>query len=391
MSDAMRVLFFGTYDGKWAFNKTKIAGLRQNGVEVTEAHEEFWKFDRNKPENFTRAGKIAEHFLGYIPVAAKLAIKYFRAGKHDAVAVLYPGNIDMLLAWPLAKLKGKKIIYFPFLSAYDNLVFQRGYAGKKSLQAGLYFWLDKIPCMLADRIIMDTNAHAEYFSRTFSISKEKFAGVFIGADEEIFGKNARGMACGPHKKQKNSAGFNVLFYGSLRKGQGVETILRAAKLLEKEKEISFTIAGGGPQEGELKSLALELKLKNTEFTGWAEHTRLPQMIAQADACLGHFSSVEKIGRIIPTKAFEIMAMGRPLITCSGAGIREIGESGKNMLLVEPENARELADAILALRKSPALREKLSRGAQKTYLERLSTKAIGAEMERVIAQALGRQG
>ncbi|MFH1225454.1 MAG: glycosyltransferase family 4 protein [Candidatus Diapherotrites archaeon] len=391
----MRVLFFGTYDGKWAFNKTKIGGLRRNGVEVAEAHAEFWKFDRNRAENFTSAGKIAGHLLRYVPTAAKLAAKYFGAGKHDAVAVLYPGNLDMLLAWPLAKLRGKKIIYFPFLSAYDNLVFQRGYAGKKSLQAGLYFWLDKIPCMLADKIILDTNAHAEYFSRTFGIRKEKFARVFVGLDEEIFGKGGREEKCGGAsgkgalQKQKNSAAFTVLFYGSLRPGQGVEAILRAAKLLEKEKGVQFTIAGSGPQEAELKSLAAELKLKNTEFTGWAEHARLPQMIAEADVCLGHFSRVEKIGRVIPTKAFEIMAMGRPLITCEGAGIREIGESGKNMLLVEPENARKLADSILALRKSPALGKKISEGARKTYNERFSTKAIGAEMERVISGVLKR--
>ncbi|MFH1587452.1 MAG: hypothetical protein ABID38_06360, partial [Candidatus Diapherotrites archaeon] len=129
----MKVLFFGSYDRQWQFNKGKINGLRQIGVEVAECHEEMWNFDRNKKENLVGVKSIITLSLLYLLSIPKLIVKFFRQSNFDAVVVSYPGNFDMVLAKVLCFVRGKPLIYSPFISAYEAIVFQREYVTENSV------------------------------------------------------------------------------------------------------------------------------------------------------------------------------------------------------------------------------------------------------------------
>src|SRR3989338_5559242 len=168
--------------------------------------------------------------------------------KYDTVFVGFLAQPLM----PFIKLRTRKpIIFDAFISLYDTLCFDRQIFRPDSLVGKFAFWLDKKSCKWADMIITDTDTHADYFSKTFNIDMNKFKTVYLGADTDIFY---------PRNIQKNTDKFIVFYYGSGLPLQGIDVILKTAKILEKNEKIVFQLVG--PIRKEYKSLINHLKLKN---------------------------------------------------------------------------------------------------------------------------------
>ncbi len=140
----MTILYFGDFNPDYARNRVIIRGLEQNGARVI----------------------------------------YSIRSAHDFVIVGYSDSRwTMPLAWLLCR---KPIVWDAFYSLYDSWVFDRKLVSPSSVKAKYYWLLDWLSCMLADRILLDTNAHIDYFAKTFRIDKRKFIRVLIGADDKIF-------------------------------------------------------------------------------------------------------------------------------------------------------------------------------------------------------------
>jgi glycosyltransferase involved in cell wall biosynthesis len=65
----------------------------------------------------------------------------------------------------------------------------------------------------------------------------------------------------------------------------------------------------------------------------------------------------------PTKLFEYLAAGKPVVASRLGQIAEVIEHGVNGWLVPPGDAEALAAAVTALAGDPALRERLGRAAR----------------------------
>lgn len=140
----MNILYFGNYNPNYARNRVIIRGLQQNGARVV-------------------------HSL---------------RGPYDVIIVGYSDSrYAVSLAWLFSR---KPVIWDAFYSLYDSWVFDRKLVSPHSLKAYYYWFLDWLSCILADRILLDTNAHIDYFVRTFHIPCSKFTRVLIGADDEVF-------------------------------------------------------------------------------------------------------------------------------------------------------------------------------------------------------------
>lgn len=279
-----------------------------------------------------------------LPLALLRFIFCFR--KYDLVFAGFLGQALM----PLVKLRtNKPIIFDAFISLYDTLCFDRRIFKPNSIIGRLAFWLDKKSCEWADIIITDTDAHAGYFSKTFNINRHKFKTVYLGADTDIFY---------PRNIQKNSDKFIIFYYGSVLPLQGIDVILKAAKILEKEKKIIFQIVG--PIRKKYGKLIETLNPHNIEFIDWIPYKYLPNKIAEADVCLGgHFSNIDKAKRLISGKAYQFLAMKKPVILGDNPASKELFENRKSAILVEMGNPDALAQAILELKESCDLAEKIS--------------------------------
>lgn len=293
----------------------------------------------------------AKSYCHRIPLVLLRFIFCFQ--KYDLVFVGFLGQVLM----PFVKLRTKKPILFDaFISLYDTLCFDRKTFKPNSLIGKFAFWLDRKSCEWADIIITDTNAHTDYFSKTFGIQRDKFKTVYLGADADIFY---------PRNVQKNIDKFIVFYYGSVLPLQGIDVILKAAKILERDKKIIFQLVG--PVQKKYGKLIKALDPHNIEFIDWIPYKQLPDKIAKADICLGgHFSNIDKAKRLISGKAYQFIAMKKPVILGDNPASKELFENRKNAILVEMGNPDALTQAILGLKENRDLAQRISTEGYKIF-------------------------
>ena len=211
----------------------------------------------------------------------------------------------------------------------------------------IFYLLDKLSLHLSTKIFIDTLAHKKYFVKTYCLPLEKIKVEYVNYDDEVFIPQKT-----PNKKNKKT--FLVFYYGTNQALQGIPTILRAAKICQRNNpKVQFLLAG--PIKKNHQKLISNLKLENTKFINWISYKNLPLEIARADLCLGgHFGSTPKAKRVIAGKTYQFLAMRKPTIVGKNKANKELrnwSEWIKVKSLVHPcrmNNPRDLANKILGL-------------------------------------------
>ncbi|RII25026.1 MAG: glycosyl transferase family 1 [Geobacter sp.] len=295
----------------------------------------------------------------------KVILKFLAQKNFDCVCV---GFLGQPLVPIIRKLTSKPVIFDAFLSTYDTMCFDRRRFTPDSLAGKFFFWLDRYSCTQANRILLDTDAHIEYFTKTFGLPGTTFNRVFVGADESLFY---------PREVKREDTKFRVFYYSSFLPLHGTEYIVQAAGRLREQKEIEFVVVGKGMMHSKVLSLAQSLGVDNIRFIDWIPYEQLPLEISRADVCLGgHFSDIDKAKRVIAGKTFQFIAMKKPVIVGDCPGNREIFIDRQNAVMVRMADAVSLADAILELSDNAALREKIAEEGYKVFIKKCNTAAIG---------------
>ena len=361
----MKILFISGREPAYMRNAVILEGLIKNGVEIIEC-------TSSSNSYIVRYSKILEKFI---------------LNRKKDFDLLFVGYFGQPLVPIVKKLSSKPIIFDAFLSAYDTMCFDRKKFKHNSLRGKFFYWLDKHSCELADKVLLDTNAHRDYFVNTFNLKRNKFQRIFVGADDCIFS---------PQNVKKKDQIFKVFYWSIYHPLHGVEYIIRAAQKLKDYEDIKFEIVGKGMEYKRIRELAEILNLSNIRFIEWIPFKRFYIIIAQkislADVCLGgHFSDRDKAKRTIAEKTFECIAMKKPVIVGDNPANRELFEDKKNALFVEHANADALADAILELKDDKSLREKIAEEGYKTFKERCTPKIIGKEIKEIMEEVLDKRG
>lgn len=153
--------------------------------------------------------------------------------------------------------------------------------------------------------------------------------------------------------------FVVLYSGNIARTQGIQTVIRAAAQLQHIKDLVFVIVGEESQLSDLDELRQELDVHNVLLRPFAPRAELPEMLAAADVGL-IMQKRNVVGFNMPSKTQVLLASGRPILAAvphHGTAAQAIRASGGG-LVVEPENAKDLAIAIQKLYDNPDLAEKL---------------------------------
>ena len=290
------------------------------------------------------------------------AIPYLLSGQYDLVFVGFYGHFLML---PVGLLSRRPVLFDAFLSTYDTLCFDRKKFEPASLAGRSAYRLDRVSCQLARTVLLDTEHHVDYFSRTFKLPKTKFYSLPVGCNEELFHPSMVAEA----------ADFRVLYYCSYMPLHGADIVVKAAEAL-KSLPIKFRLIGTGPQYALVRSYAEAHQLTNVEFISDIPLHQLPNEIASAQLCLGgHFGVSGKAGRVIPGKIYQILAMARPLIATDTPANKEILTSQETAWLCQPGDPASLADAINELYHREELRQQLRINGYRLYQTRCSEAQI----------------
>jgi glycosyltransferase involved in cell wall biosynthesis len=145
--------------------------------------------------------------------------------------------------------------------------------------------------------------------------------------------------------------FRIMFVGIHGLVYGLETVVEAASILQKEpaaSHIRFVLVGDGPQKQGLIDRAEQLGLNNIEFRDSVPKSDVYDVMQEADALLMPLkqSAVHEYG-ISPNKLFEYMSVERPVIFAAESSANLINESDAGMT-IPPQQPAELARAAVAL-------------------------------------------
>lgn len=300
-----------------------------------------------------------------------IGLPVLMSGRYD---LCYVGFFGQLLLFPLGLLHRQRFLLDAFVSAYDTLCFDRQVIASGSVLGRLAHWIDQFASLRATHILVDTQAHADYFQREFNIAPEKMDVIFVGCDDELF-----------QPIDIQSEPQRILFYGSYLPLHGLEYILGAAEIIEKTRpSVRFHLIGPDPGKACDLNITRQRNLKNVEWRPPVPLTQLPYEIQRAEICLGgHFGISAKAGRVIAGKTFQCLAMGKPTIVGDNIANRELMQPGRDACFSPMGNSMILAENILNLLDQPKLCKLLGENGRAAYLTKASNQVLQKKLNAIL--------
>lgn len=366
------ICYAGTYERDYPRNRLLVNALRAAGAHVEEAHVpvfERWQ-DKSGRSPVQLAGLAVRIALAELRLLPEVALRLLRC---QALATGYLGQIDTLTLAPLARLMGRAVLINPMITLTDTVVEDRQLVAAGSLPARLLWRIDRWTLSLADLVIVDTEANGCYLTERFGIPQAKIEVIPVGANEDIF-------YSAPNRDASET--LDVLFYGKFIPLHGIDTIMRAARIVaERDATIRFTIIGRGQEYSRIRGLAARLEISNVEWVDWVSFEELGDRIRRADVVLGIFDGGAKAGRVIPNKMHQALACGVATVTRESRAMQAIADAG-GMLAVPAEDPEALARAILELRDRER-RAEIAQAGRRAWEVAASSAALAQGAGRVV--------
>lgn len=156
----------------------------------------------------------------------------------------------------------------------------------------------------------------------------------------------------------------IIFTGTLTPLKGINSLLEAWNLVHAERPgARLRVFGKGNPEVFSPRLSKSAQ-GSVQFEGFVTRGELYQAMSTAAAAI--FPSYTECFAVAP---LEAMAVGCPVIYTERVSGPELIQTGVNGILIDPDNYRQIADAILGLLESKELREKFSKNGRQTIEQR----------------------
>ncbi|MFM9055658.1 MAG: glycosyltransferase family 4 protein, partial [Bacteroidota bacterium] len=173
--------------------------------------------------------------------------------------------------------------------------------------------------------------------------------------------------------------FLVLYAGIIGIAQGLDTVLDAAKRLPSDTRVRFLILGEGPEKDRLMHRKLSEGIHRVDFPEAVKRDTMPDVIQAIDAAVVPLKKMDLFLGAIPSKIFENLALGKPIILGVDGEARNIFISQKPCgVYVEPENAEELARAAEELAGDPLRCIELGKNGKSLVEEKFLRSSIAAD-------------
>jgi len=211
---------------------------------------------------------------------------------------------------------------------------------------------------LADAVYSSSECSAEWIRKYYHFQKKTIPVIHVGVDIIKFV---------PQAVPKNDRP-TIIFIGKLVLNKGIEELVEAASELVKEfpnLQLRIIARDNVGIRKRLEERSVELGATHLlNFAGFINKDDLPPELSRA-----HIFAAPSYYEGGPGFVYlEAMACGLPVIGCSGSGIDEIIQNGKNGLLVPPRNAKALEEALRMVLNDKAMSESLGKNAREYVLE-----------------------
>lgn len=178
--------------------------------------------------------------------------------------------------------------------------------------------------------------------------------------------------------------FVVSYAGNLGYVYDLDSLLDAAALLADQPDIQFLIVGEGVNKPAIEQRARALNLTNLRMLPFQPHEHLPWLRATADVQVA-LHRPGTTGYSLPSKIYEIMASGRPLIASAdpGSDVATLMAEAACGVCLPPGDPHILAQTIMALYANPALRATYGERGRRYAEQHLARTVVVDQYEQVL--------
>lgn len=183
------------------------------------------------------------------------------------------------------------------------------------------------------------------------------------------------------KELKLTDKFVIGYIGTHGMAHALEKVLDAAELLINDDKIRFLFVGSGSSKENMIAKSQKRGLKNVIFYPAQPKEEMPKFWSVLDVALIHLKNNPVFATVIPSKIFEAMGMGLPILLAGpggGEASKIVEEEGAGVC-ISSEDSQTFAQTILELKSNHALLNRLAeashRAASKHTRERQAQEVI----------------
>jgi len=306
---------------------------------------------------------FARKTIGHLSfMASSVALGGRAAGPADVVVVSSPTFFSIGAGWLLARLKRARLVV-EIRDLWPAIFTELGVLTNRPL-IRLLERLELAAYRVADTVVVVSDGfRADLLRRGVPAAK-----VHTIRNGVRPGRFDPALAADPALRQRLGARDGdclVLYAGTHGISQGLTSVADAAATLTDEP-VRFAFVGGGADKPRLQRRVAELGLANVTLAPGVAPGQVPPLLAAADICLLTLRDLPLFASFIPSKMFEYLAAGRPVVAAvAGEAAQILREAGA--CVVAPEDSGALAAAIRDLAGDPERRQAMARRGR-SYVE-----------------------
>lgn len=201
-----------------------------------------------------------------------------------------------------------------------------------------------------DRVVVLTEGLGHLVQAQYGVTADHVALLPSGSDVSLF-----------YQREKNrcvqEAGLDqaceyIGFVGSFYQYQGLATLLEAFEHLHaRRSSVRLLMVGDGEEASALREQAAQRGLSPwITWTGRVPYAHVPLLIGAMDVCVAPFCGDR--GETSPVKIFDYLACGKPVVASAIPSVTALFSQSNGVVLVEPDRAEPLGDAVMALLDRP---------------------------------------
>jgi glycosyltransferase involved in cell wall biosynthesis len=327
----------------------------------------------------TRARGFLSRLLNYLsfPVFSLLAVR--KLGPTDVIYVQSPPLFTGLAALWFARLKRAPFI-FNVSDIWPQSAIELGMLHNR-FAIRLAEMLEHHIYRRAARITVATPGILERLVAR-GVPREKLFLLTNGVDTAAYQVDApdRELAA-----RLGLDGHKVFMYAGLHGlAQGLDVILEAAKLTH-NPDILYVLVGDGAEKAALVAKAETEGISNVRFLPIQPTSTLPAVLNLVYATIIPLRRLELFKAALPSKMFDSMAAGRPIVGPLWGEAADLVEKAACGLVVEPEDAQAVHEAVEKLAADPALAKRLGEQGRRYVVEHFDRDDIAARLVKLLEE------
>jgi colanic acid biosynthesis glycosyl transferase WcaI len=296
----------------------------------------------------------AKRLLNYLSFAFLCLFGVLRASKPDYVFVDSPPLFLAVPGWIASRLWDVPFV-FNVADLWPDSVLDLGIM-RESFATKIGFALERWAYRRADFVTAVTEGVRSSLLHKKRVPANKILFLPNGVDTALFQPNTL-----PDEQLRRELGLRgkkvVLYAGNHGYANGLHQVVLAATLIS-DPRVHFLLLGDGPEKEKLQSLARDLALTNITFIDSVPIERLPAFLSITNVAAVTLQKSRITQGARPAKTFVMMAAGKPIVLAAEGESAELIHQAKAGLVVSPNAAQQLADAILLLLENPELAARL---------------------------------